>query len=237
MSKIRLFISKPMFSKGVIQLDMKKHIHYLKDVMRLKCGRTINIFNEVDGEWTATIREINKNSVILEVIDNIIKPEKRDLDLCLCFALTKSHTLQSVIRQATELGVTKLQPIITDHTTVRNINLERLKICVIEAAEQCERITIPKIFSTITFYEACQKYQNLVICDESGKGKDPQEAFSKMSDTAILVGPEGGFSCNELEYKGVERITLGKEILRVDTAVVSAIAYFKAFSSYQISYE
>lgn len=229
MKQIRLFINDTIHCEKLIALD-KEQTHYLKNVMRLTIGQQVNIFNGTDGQWNSIIEGILKHKIIIKAIKNTQK-QYYTPEVCLCFPLAKWSTLSSVIRQATELGVTQLQPVITDYTTVRKITLRKIEICAIEAAEQCERLTIPKISDVLTFDKACKEYKdNLVICDETTQGQSPQKIFSNMVNATILIGPEGGFSSNELEYQNLARITLGTEILRIDTAIVSALTYFKAFS-------
>ncbi|MBQ4875421.1 MAG: RsmE family RNA methyltransferase [Rickettsiaceae bacterium H1] len=144
MGEIRLFVNQTINVDDLIELDDVNQTHYLKNVMRSKIGQKVNIFNEKHGEWVSLIEEINKNKVILKVCHNLVKATQ-DKELCLCFGLTKWDALHKIARQATKLGVTKLQPLLTNNTIVRKLNISKLEKCVIEAAEQCERITFPKI--------------------------------------------------------------------------------------------
>ncbi len=229
MRRTRLFVSDKIKKSKIINLSIKQ-THYVRNVMRLKNGLHLNIFNGKDGEWVSLIENIDNKNAVIKALKNTIKQELESHELCLCFPLVKRGTLVNIIRQATELGVTTLQPILTDYTTIRTINSNKIKACAIEAAEQCQRMNIPQVLDIITFYEACNKYKkNLVICDTSTTSQRPQDVFPNMNNVVLMVGPEGGFSVNELKYEGTTHMTLGKEILRVDTAVVSALTYLRAF--------
>ena len=228
MSAIRLFVNQHIHANKLIKLNLQQ-IHYLKDVMRSKNHQSIIIFNKNDGEWSAIIESSYKHSIEIKVLA-LIKAPIIEQELCLCFSLVKWKALSKVIRQATELGVTKLQPVLTDYTVVRTMNSSKLEACAIEAAEQSERITVPNVMELITFHDMCMQYKNtLVICDESDRNNNPWDILTPMSTATLMIGPEGGFSPHELDYQGVQRMNLGKQILRVDTAVVAALTYLKAF--------
>lgn len=230
MSNIRLFIKDEIHYAKLFKLSIQ-HTHYLKDVMRAKLNQSIIVFNGKDGEWEATIKQINKNYITIQAIQNTKQQPILAKELCLCFALVKWNILRNVIRQATELGINVLQPVLTDYTIVRNINITKLEMCAIEAAEQCRRLTIPKILNVVNFHEICEKYHNnLVICNENDRTNTPELALPKINNPILLIGPEGGFSKDELSYQGLSHMSLGNEILKVDTAVVCALTYLKAFA-------
>ena len=167
-------------------------------------------------------------------IDKLTRKQLESKNLTLCFAIVKGNILPNIIRQATEMGVTLIQPMYTKHIATSTINLDKCKKLAIEASEQCERLDIPRISNPIRFTDLKKLNTintNFIICDETGKGKKPLEVLTNKDNIYLIIGPEGGFSAEELDfaYTFCYGLSLGKRILRVDTAVVSALAYINEY--------
>lgn len=229
MSKIRLYVDEKLGQGFSIFLNHTQN-HYLKNVMRVKKRSNVLLFNGKDGLWLGEVDMLNNKLVVQ--LKELVANQEYEQDLPLYFAPVKSAALGNIVRQATEMGVTSLHPIYTEYTVIKKINIERMKLQLIEAAEQCERLTVPKIFSSISFTELKSinnKY--FVLCDETGGGKSPHEILKDKKNVALIIGPEGGFSPKELSLAEsfCVKMSLGKRILRVDTAVVTALAYVNQY--------
>ena len=226
MSNIRLFFPKSLSINLLDKLD-KSQSHYVSKVMRTKENEVFSLFNNT-GEWEAKILTISKSLVEFKVIKQLRKKETSK-ELWLAFSPIKSNYFNFMIQKATELGITKFLPIIFDRTIVRKINKERLKKIIVEAAEQSNRIHVPTMEVSQNLNNFLNKYNvDLIFTDlNSGKNKVDLKRLSK-NPTCIMVGPEGDFSENEreeiLSYKGVQAIKINENILRSETAVISAIS-------------
>ena len=226
MSNIRLFFSRTLSSDMTDILD-KSQSHYLTKVMRIKESEVFSIFNQ-NGEWEAKILKISKGNVEFKTIKKLRKKESSK-ELWLAFSPIKSNYQNFMIQKATELGVTKFLPIIFDRTIVRKINNERLEKIVIEASEQSNRINVPiieEIQSLNNFLKA--NSVDLIFTDLNSVNNKIDK--SKLTDrpVCIIIGPEGDFSEAErekiLSFKGVQSIKINQNILRSETAVISAIS-------------
>ncbi|QLK50566.1 16S rRNA (uracil(1498)-N(3))-methyltransferase [Ehrlichia ruminantium] len=228
---VRLYVPDSISKHSIIKLDTLAS-HYISKVMRAtKCDH-VKIFNGKDGEWIGEICELSNNIKIR--IDKLTRKQVKSKNLTLCFGIVKGTILPNIIRQATEMGVTLLQPIYTKHIATSNINLDKCRKWAIEASEQCERLDIPQISHPISFTDLKKLDTaniNFIICDETGNGKKPAEILTNKNNIYIIVGPEGGFSSEELNfaYTFCNGLSLGTRILRVDTAVVSALAYVNEY--------
>jgi len=226
MSNIRLFFSNTLSADMTNRLD-KSQSHYLVKVMRIKESEVFSIFNQ-NGEWEAKVLKISKGIVEFKTVKQLRKKESSK-ELWLAFSPIKSNYQNFMIQKATELGVTKFLPIIFDRTVVRKINNERLEKIVIEASEQSNRLNVPKI-------EKAQNLKNflnsnsmdLIFTDLNSDNKKIEK--SKLTDKpiCIIIGPEGDFSEAEreeiLSFKGVQSLKINENILRSETAVISAIS-------------
>ena len=226
MKYIRLFSTKSLSINFLDKLD-KSQSHYLSKVMRKKENEFFSIFNS-SGEWEAKILNISKNLVKFKITKQL-RHKANFKDLWLAFSPIKSNYFNFMIQKATELGVTKFLPVILDRTIIRKINKERLKKVVIEATEQSNRIQIPKIEDPQSLNSFLNKYDvDLIFTDINSN--NPKLNLKKLSKkpVCILVGPEGDFSESEreeiLSYKGVQAIKINDNILRSETAVISAIS-------------
>ena len=226
MSNIRLFFSNTLSADMTDRLD-KSQSHYLVKVMRIKESEVFSIFNQ-NGEWEAKVLKISKGIVEFKIVKQLRKKESSK-ELWLAFSPIKSNYQNFMIQKATELGVTKFLPIIFDRTVVRKINNERLEKIVIEASEQSNRLNVPEI-------EKAQNLKNflnsnsmdLIFTDLNSDNKKIDK--SKLTDKpiCIIIGPEGDFSEAEreeiLSFKGVQSLKINENILRSETAVISAIS-------------
>ena len=226
MSNIRLFFSNTLSADMTGRLD-KSQAHYLIKVMRIKESEVFSIFNQ-NGEWEAKVLKISKGIVEFKTVKQLRKKESSK-ELWLAFSPIKSNYQNFMIQKATELGVTKFLPIIFDRTVVRKINNERLEKIVIEASEQSNRLNVPEI-------EKAQDLKNflnsnsmdLIFTDLNSDNKKIEK--SKLTDKpiCIIIGPEGDFSEAEkgeiLSFKGVQSLKINENILRSETAVISAIS-------------
>ena len=226
MGNIRLFFSNPITNGMTGMLD-KSQSHYLNKVMRIKENEFFSLFNN-KGEWEAKILKIFKGLVEFEIIKQLRQKENMK-DLWLAFSPIKSNYQNFMIQKATELGVTKFLPIIFDRTIVRSINVERLKKIVIEASEQSNRINIPSIEQTQNLESFLNSnLVDLIFTDLNSTNKKIDKSKLTNKPICIIVGPEGDFSELEREkiltFKGVQTVKINENILRSETAVISAIS-------------
>ena len=226
MSNIRLFFSETLSADMIDKLD-KSQSHYLVKVMRVKENEVFSLFNK-NGEWEAKIIGISKNIVEFKTIKQLRQKENTK-ELWLAFSPIKSNYQNFMIQKATELGVTKFIPIIFDRTVVRKINKERLEKIVIEASEQSNRINVPTIEDTQDLNGFLKKnLMNLIFTDLNSNNNKLDKSKLIDKPVCIIVGPEGDFSETEREkilaYKGVQSIKINENILRSETAVISAIS-------------
>ena len=226
MSNIRLFFSKSLSANLTDKLD-KSQSHYLTKVMRVKENEVFSLFNK-EGEWEAKILGISKSIVEFKTTKQLRQKENIK-ELWLAFSPIKSNYQNFMIQKATELGVTKFLPIIFDRTVVRKINKERLEKIVIEASEQSNRINVPLIQSPQTLDGFLKKNSmDLIFTDLNTDNIKIDK--SKLTDkpVCIIIGPEGDFSEVErdkiLSFKGVQSVKINENILRSETAVISAIS-------------
>ena len=226
MSNIRLFFSNLLSDNLTDKLD-KSQSHYLTKVMRVKENEVFSLFNK-EGEWKAKILGISKSIVEFKTIKQL-RQKKNMKELWLAFSPIKSNYQNFMIQKATELGVTKFLPIIFDRTVVRKINKERLEKIVIEACEQSNRINVPLIEPTQNLDNFLKKNSmDLIFTDLNSNNKKIDK--SKLTDKpiCIIIGPEGDFSETEreeiLSFKGVQSLKINENILRSETAVISAIS-------------
>ena len=225
MNNLRLFYQKKISNNLIGNLD-KKQSHYVNKVMRLKENDEFNIFNE-SGEWVAKIKKVNKSGIEFQIIKQIRSKESK-IDIWLAFSPIKSNYFNFMIQKATELGVTKFIPVITERTVVRNINYERLIKIVTEASEQSNRLSIPEIdkIQKLDEFFKNNKDLNLIFGDLNSDNKKLKINNKKL--LCILIGPEGDYTEVErekiLKYSGTQSIKLGNNILRTETAVISALS-------------
>jgi len=228
-SIIRLYFPDKIQSDLSSHLS-KEHTHYLKDVMRLKIGDKLSIFNTL-GEWEAVIKNYEKKGVKIKIIGKV-RDKGNDKNIWLAFSPIKQNPLNFLIQKGTELGVQKFIPILSERTVVREINIERIKKIIIEASEQSNRISVPEINKPEllkNFLSQFPENASLIFCDINSKKNNLKNILIKNIDgpICILIGPEGDFSENErkmiINLNQTYPISLAKNILKAETAALSAI--------------
>ena len=226
MSNIRLFFSATLSADMIDKLD-KSQSHYLTKVMRIKENEVFSLFNK-NGEWEAKVLSTSKNIIEFKITKQIRQKENFK-ELWLAFSPIKSNYQNFMIQKATELGVTRFLPIIFDRTVVRKINKERLKKIVIEASEQSNRINVPIVEDSQNLNNFLKtNSMDLIFTDLNSNVNKIDK--SKLTDkpVCIIIGPEGDFSEAErdkiLSFKGVQSVKINENILRSETAVISAIS-------------
>ena len=225
MSNIRLFYSKSLSLNLNDKLD-KSQSHYVSKVMRIKENEVFSLFNN-SGEWEAKILNITKSIVEFNVTKQLRQKENTK-ELWLAFSPIKSNYFNFMIQKATELGVTKFLPVIFERTSVRKINKERLEKVIIEAAEQSNRITVPSIEDPQKLKSFLNNDMNLIFTDINTTNTKIDIKKLTTKPTCVIIGPEGDFSEEEreeiLKFNGVQPIKINENILRSETAVISALS-------------
>jgi len=226
MSNIRLFFLENLSINLSGNLD-KSQSHYLTKVMRLKTGDNFSLFNN-NGEWQAKILNVSK-FIVEFIVTKQLRQKENIKELWLAFSPIKSNYFNFMIQKATELGVTKFLPIIFDRTVVRKINKDRLSKVIIESSEQSNRLVIPTIEDPKTLDEFLNLNNfQLIFTDLNSKNTKIKSSMMSDKPVCIIIGPEGDFSESErqkiLSYKDVQVIKINENILRSETAVISAIS-------------
>ena len=228
MNNLRLFYQKKLSANLTGNLD-KKQSHYVNKVMRLKENDKFNVFNE-SGEWVAKINKILKGLIEFKIMKQLRSKDSKK-DIWLAFSPIKSNYFNFMIQKATELGVTKFIPIIFERSIVRKINKERLNKIIIEATEQSNRISLPElenIFTLKNFLKNFENKINLVFTDLNSQQKNISFDRVNKNPICVIVGPEGDFSESErleiLKFKDIRSLKLNDNILRSETAVISALS-------------
>jgi 16S rRNA (uracil1498-N3)-methyltransferase len=226
MSNIRLFFKESLSLNLTAKLD-KSQSHYVNKVMRVKVNEVFSLFNN-DGEWEAKILNISKSIVEFNITKQL-RQKENPKELWLAFSPIKSNYFNFMIQKATELGVTKFLPIIFDRTIVRKLNKERLEKVIIEATEQSNRINVPSIEDPQSLKSFLNnKKMDLIFTDLNSQNKKIDLDKLTINPTCVIIGPEGDFSEDEREqilaFKGAQPIKINENILRSETAVISALS-------------
>ncbi len=207
----------------------KEHTHYISNVMRLKRGSIVNLFNS-EGEWESEIVFLDKDRAEVKFLKKVKESQKKNkIELAIC--LVKKTPMEIILQKATELGVSKIIPIISERTEVKELNNDRAKKIVIEATEQSNQMSPPEILEITKlkdFLKSLDENTKLLFADVNSKDNLNVEKFKNYKSLCILIGPEGDFSPSErqsiLSFSQVVPFTMSKNILRSDTAVISAIS-------------
>ena len=233
--RLRLFVPDDLAPDAAISLSSDQ-CHYLMHVMRAHNGEAVWVFNGRDGQWLAHVTTLGKKAVIVTV-HSLSRPQQAEPDLWLLAAPIKRDRIDLVAEKATELGVSALWPVLTQHTSAGRINTDRLEAHLREAAEQCERLTLPQLFAPAPLSQALTDWdpaRPLIYLDESG-GQPLLSCLADIPPTvplAVLIGPEGGFSTHERAWLRslpmVRPVSLGPRILRAETAAFAALAVIQA---------
>ncbi|KAA5597256.1 16S rRNA (uracil(1498)-N(3))-methyltransferase [Blastochloris sulfoviridis] len=230
-----------LFAEGQFAPDAEISIgpdatNYLANVLRLRVGDEVLLFNGRDGEWRARIADLKKRGAML-VLRGQTRPQSVPCDLWYLFAPLKHARLDYMVQKAVEMGASVLQPVMTRRTQASRVNLERMHANAIEAAEQCGILSVAEVRPVAALDDLLAAWpaeRTLVFCDEDAPpgGAPAALAAAPKGPLAVLVGPEGGFDPAERErlaaLPGVVRLSLGPRILRADTAAVAALALVQA---------
>ena len=229
----RLFIDAPLRDGEKVALD-RGQANYLLNVLRLKAGETVLVFNGRDGEWRAEVSVEGRKAADLLCRERI-REQDRAPDIVYAFAPLKHARLDYMVQKAVEMGAGVLQPILTRRTQATRVNLERMRSNAVEAAEQCGILSIPEVREEKNlerFLKDLEPERLVVFCDEDAPVSNPVEALAKLgnkgSRLVVIVGPEGGFTDQERALVAARErcvcVSLGPRILRADTAAVAALA-------------
>ena len=225
---IRLY-NPDSIEENSTNLLSKEHTHYVVNVMRLKRGSNINFFNS-EGEWKSEIVFLDKDRVEVKIIEKIKQPKGlSNIELAIC--LVKKNPMETILQKATELGVSKITPIISERTEVKELNYDRANKIVIESTEQSNQLSPPKISEVIKlkdFLNNLDGSSKLLFADVNSTQNLKAETLKLGNPISVLIGPEGDFSPSErdsiLGNSNVTSFTISRNILRSDTAVISAIS-------------
>jgi 16S rRNA (uracil1498-N3)-methyltransferase len=231
----RLYVDAPLKADARVELDPAQG-HYLRNVLRLSDGAEIQVFNGIDGEWRG--RLLVSPRKVAAVVFAQTRPQEQGSDIYYLFAPLKHARLDYMVQKAVEMGCSLLQPVLTRHTHAERVNIERMRANVIEAAEQCGILALPKVAAPAkleALLAAWPQERLLIFCDEDAKSVDPIATLSAAGarhPLAVLVGPEGGFDVAErdaiLAMPRTVQLSLGPRILRADTAAVAVLALVQA---------
>jgi 16S rRNA (uracil1498-N3)-methyltransferase len=229
----RLFVDEPLQAGARVALD-RGQANYLLNVLRLRAGEAVLIFNGRDGEWRAEVSVEGRKAADLVCVERT-RGQSTAPDIIYAFAPLKHARLDYMVQKAVEMGAGILQPILTRRTQSSRVNLDRMRSNAIEAAEQCGILSIPEVReeeSLERFLKDLAKDRLVVFCDENAPVSNPIEALAKLGNNqaglVVIVGPEGGFTDQERALVAAHErcvcVSLGPRILRADTAAVAALA-------------
>jgi 16S rRNA (uracil1498-N3)-methyltransferase len=232
----RLYVSQDLAEGAEVKLDPQQ-TNYLVNVLRLGAGAPVLLFNGRDGEFSASLSTSSRKAASLAV-GPLRRAQEAPPDIDYLFAPLKHARLDYIAQKAVEMGARRLQPVITRHTQVARVNVDRLRANAIEACEQCGVIWVPEVAPVESLTDALGNWppeRLLVFCDEEAEQASPLDALSMTradGGVGLLIGPEGGFGDDEraaiLSAPRVLRLSLGPRILRADTAAVAALALIQA---------
>jgi 16S rRNA (uracil1498-N3)-methyltransferase len=228
MSNIRLFHPENI-TENTISLLSKEHTHYVVNVMRLKRGSNLSFFNK-DGEWLSEIVFLDKDRAEVKFLNKVKEAaNKSNIELAIC--LVKKGPMETILQKSAELGVSKIIPILSERTEVKELNFERANKIVVEATEQSNQLMPPEISAIIKLKDYLKDLDGsykLLFADVNSKNNLKAEVLKEPQKLKVLIGPEGDFSPSERELilanSNVVPFTISKNILRSDTAVISAIS-------------
>jgi len=228
MSNIRLYYPGAIVENSTNLLS-KEHTHYLTNVMRLKRGSNLNLFNK-DGEWLSEIVFLDRDRVEVKFL-NKIKESSKSTNVELAICLVKKTSMEIILQKATELGIAKIIPIISERTEVKDLNIERAKKIVVEATEQSNQLNVPSIEEPQRlkdFINSLDSNTSLFFADINTEKKIDNKIIEKSKKISLLIGPEGDFSPNEREMilakDNAISFSISKNILRTETAAISALS-------------
>ena len=231
----RLFVKSKLAPSADVELDAGQ-AHYLGNVLRLREGDEILLFNGKDGEWSASLGAIGKKQA-RALVSHQTRPQEPGPDLHYLFAPLKRARLDYMVQKATELGASMLRPVLTRRTVAERVKVDRLIANAVEAAEQCGILRVPEVEAPEPLVKVLSDWdagRPLVFADEAAPSASPLESLAALAPgpLAVLIGPEGGFDPEErsllLAKPFVHPISLGPRVMRADTAAVAALALVNA---------
>lgn len=231
----RLYLTDDLAAGAAVEAG-REQSHYLAHVLRMREGAELLVFNGRDGEWLARVAGVGKRAVQLVPVERT-RPQPPRPDLVYAFAPIKAGRLDYLVQKAVEMGAGVVAPVITRHTQIARVGIERLRANAVEAAEQCGILAIPHVEEAVrldALLAGWDQGRRLIFCDEGAEGDNPLPALQAVAERrlGLLVGPEGGFSEDERRHLHalpfVTAIPLGPRILRADTAAVAALAVIQA---------
>lgn len=229
----RLFVTQELSADQSVTIDGQQ-AHYLAKVMRVSPGDAVILCDNISGEWAAKVEETGKRQVALRLVEQL-RPREDVPDLWLCAALLKKDRFDLVLEKATELGVARIQPVITHRCVANKLNMERARAIVTEAAEQCARTALPEVAEPVKLEALLRDWPEdraLFFADETGGDPAVRRFAAQSPPAALLIGPEGGFDDGERNaircMTSPAAVSLGPRILRGETAAIAAIAIWMA---------
>lgn len=234
---VRLYIPLVKMQAGETHELSEPQHHYLRNVMRMESGHQLRVFNGIDGEWLAKLEEVSKKKAIISFVQQI-REQDATPDILILSPPVKKEVFDLMVQKACELGAARIQPVITAHTSVHKINEDRLQWIATEAAEQCERLSVMTVEPLVDLKDILKSWdpgKKLIFCVE--RSDAPAMIHSLIAQEinpplGVLVGPEGGFSEDEIAYISglpfVEAVSLGPNVLRTETAMISALLCLQA---------
>lgn len=234
---VRLYVPSDLGADLGVVLD-KNQSHYVATVMRRTEGDKVALFNGRDGEWLGQLQEVHKNHCLIHVTEQL-RPQIKEPDIDLLFAPVKKTQTNLIVQKATELGVASFQPVQTQRTNAERLREDKMALQALEAAEQCERLNLPIVHGLLRLEQALAALETdrtLIFCNERLSGNSAKEVLSHLGPSekwAIVTGPEGGFTDEEIEMisarPNTHAISLGPRILRAETAVFASLSLLQAF--------
>ena len=234
----RLYINAACRAHEPVTFD-RAQSHYIVNVMRLKAGDKLRLFNGCDGEWLSEISKASRRDATA-ICTRQLRMQVPMCDLHYLFAPLKHARLDYMVQKATEMGASVLQPVFTQNTNVNRIKMERMRANAVEAAEQCNLLSIPDVHEPQKLEHVLANWDNerkIIFCDEGAEQSSPMNTLSVLRENgvtlfAVLIGPEGGFTQAERamlhQNDCTIAISLGPRIMRADTAAVAALTLVQA---------
>ena len=228
----RLYLNARLKKKGRVRLSAEQ-AHYVSNVLRKKEGDTFRIFNGQDGEWRGVLEKPGKKDAVLILSEKIREQPEPPPPLYLFFSpLKKKQRMDILIEKAVELGVSAFYPVLMNRTERRSLNEPRLRAQITEAAGQCERLDVPRLYPVQPFVDIMKCYRDvpLYVCLERLSYTKPIGSYSYKSGAAFMIGPEGGFDTQEVEMitaHAIPAISLGDTILRAETAALACLSHVR----------